>query len=109
MIAASLLACRLCAALGARIVMTVSAIAGSAMLPAPGVARSPTTLGLLLIVLGAMVGVMDVAMNVVGVTATRRTGRAIMPLLHAAFSLGTLGLVRPIMLLVRVRACRRRA
>ncbi|MFE7132447.1 MFS transporter [Streptomyces sp. NPDC057638] len=90
MIAASILAGRLCAAFGARVVMTVSGVAGSAMLPALGLARSPTTLGLLLIALGAMVGVMDVAMNVSGVTATRRTGRSIMPLFHAAFSFGTL-------------------
>lgn len=90
MIAASLLAGRLCAAFGARVVMTVSGVAGSAMLPALGLARSPATFGLLLIVLGAMVGVMDVAMNVAGVTATRRTRRAIMPLFHAAFSFGTL-------------------
>jgi hypothetical protein len=33
---------------------------------------------------------MDVAMNVPGVTATRRTGQTIMPLFHAAFSFGTL-------------------
>lgn len=33
---------------------------------------------------------MDVAMNVSGVTATRRTGQTIMPLFHAAFSFGTL-------------------
>ncbi|MGW7202715.1 MFS transporter [Streptomyces sp. NPDC054837] len=90
MIAASLLVGRLCAVFGARLVMTVAGVAGSAMLPALGLARSPTALGLLLIVLGAMVGVMDVAMNVSGVTATRRTGRAIMPLFHAAFSVGTL-------------------
>lgn len=90
MIAASMLAGRLCAAFGARIVMTVSGVAGSAMLPALTLARSPATLGLLLIVLGGMVGAMDVAMNVSGVTATRRTGRAIMPLFHAAFSFGTL-------------------
>jgi MFS family permease len=90
MIAASLLAGRLCAVFGARVVMTVAGVAGSGMLPALGLARSPAALGLLLIVLGAMVGVMDVAMNVAGVTAVRRTGRAIMPLFHAAFSFGTL-------------------
>jgi MFS family permease len=90
MIAASLLAGRLCAAFGARVVMTVAGVAGSAMLPALGLARSPVALGMLLIVLGAMVGVMDVAMNVAGVTAARRTGRTIMPLFHAAFSFGTL-------------------
>lgn len=77
---------RLCTAFGARVVMTMSGVAGSAMLSALGLARSPATLGLLLIALGAMVGVMDVAMNVAGVTATRRTGRAIMPLFHAAFA-----------------------
>ncbi|MEU5324073.1 hypothetical protein AB0G67_46235 [Streptomyces sp. NPDC021056] len=65
MIAASLLAGRLCAAFGARVVMTVSGVAGSATLPTLGLAKSPTALGPLLIVLGAMVGV----------TAIRRTGR----------------------------------
>ncbi|MEU2563149.1 MFS transporter [Streptomyces longispororuber] len=90
MITAALLAGRLCAAFGARVVMTVSGVAASAVLPALGLARSPVTLGLLLLVLGCMVGAMDVAMNVAGVTAVRRTGRALMPLFHAAFSLGTL-------------------
>jgi predicted MFS family arabinose efflux permease len=60
------------------------------VLPLLGVAESPLALGVMLVALGAAVGTMDVAMNIAGVTAIRRTGRAIMPVFHAAFSFGAL-------------------
>lgn len=53
---------------------------------------SPTIAGLLvgLCVLGAGHSVTDVAMNVSGAANERRVGRALMPLFHAAFSVGTM-------------------
>lgn len=42
-----------------------------------------------LIVLGAAMGTCDVAMNVSGAANERAIGRTVMPLYHAAFSLGT--------------------
>ncbi|WP_375400542.1 MFS transporter [uncultured Amnibacterium sp.] len=52
---------------------------------------SPTIAGLLigLCLLGAGHSVTDVAMNVSGAANERRIGRALMPLFHAAFSIGT--------------------
>jgi fucose permease len=50
---------------------------------------SPVVAGLGLFLAGAGVGVCDVAMNVEGADVEQRLGRAIMPRLHAAYSLGT--------------------
>lgn len=52
---------------------------------------SPTIAGLLvgLCLLGAGHSVTDVAMNISGAANERRIGRALMPLFHAAFSMGT--------------------
>jgi predicted MFS family arabinose efflux permease len=47
-------------------------------------------LGLILVGLGVGVGALDVAMNIAAVTAIRQSGRAIMPVFHAAFSVGGL-------------------
>jgi MFS family permease len=46
---------------------------------------------LFLIAFGFGNGLLDVSMNVSGAAVERRGGRTIMPLFHAAFSLGTLG------------------
>jgi fucose permease len=51
---------------------------------------SPLQLGLVLVLLGASVGVLDVAMNVAAVTVIRRTERPLMPVFHAGFSFGAL-------------------
>jgi MFS family permease len=90
MITAGALTGRLCARFGARVVVAFSALGGCAVMPALGLARSPLHLGLVLVVLGAMVGALDVAMNIAAVTSIRQTGRAIMPTFHAAFSFGGL-------------------
>jgi MFS family permease len=90
MIAAASLTGRLCARFGARAVVTASAIIGCAVLPVPGLAHSPLQLGLILVGLGVGVGALDVAMNIAAVTAIRQSGRAIMPVFHAAFSVGGL-------------------
>lgn len=50
-------------------------------------ARWPAAVGLVLT--GVGMSAWDVAMNVAGAEVERRLGRALMPRLHAAFSLGT--------------------
>jgi MFS family permease len=90
MIAAASLTGRLCARFGARALVLVSALATAVVLPLMAVAGSPVQLGLALVLLGASVGTLDVAMNVAAVTVVRRTGRPIMPVFHAGFSFGAL-------------------
>lgn len=90
MITAALLTGSLCARHGARVMVMISAIAGCAVLPVLGLVTTPVQLGLVLVALGATVGTLDVAMNIAAVTAIRQSGRAIMPLFHAAFSIGGL-------------------
>lgn len=90
MIASALLTGSLCARYGARVIVVTTAVAGCAVLPVLGMAASPLQLGLILVVLGVMVGGLDVAMNIAAVTAIRQSGRAIMPVFHASFSIGGL-------------------
>ncbi len=90
MIGSALLTGSLCARYGARVVIVISAVGGCAVLPVLGMAASPLQLGLILVVLGVMVGGLDVAMNIAAVTAIRQSGRAIMPVFHASFSIGGL-------------------
>jgi MFS family permease len=90
MIASALLTGSLCARYGARVMVVTTAVAGCAVLPVLGMAASPLQLGLILVVLGALVGGLDVSMNIAAVTAIRQSGRAIMPIFHASFSIGGL-------------------
>lgn len=90
MIAAASLTGRLCARFGARVMVLGSALTAAAVLPLLASVASPVQLGLVLVLLGASVGVLDVAMNVAAVTVIRRTGRALMPVFHAFFSFGAL-------------------
>jgi MFS family permease len=90
MIVAASLTGRLCARFGARVMVLGSALAAAAVLPLLASVASPVRLGLVLVLLGASVGVLDVAMNVAAVTVIRRTGRALMPVFHAFFSFGAL-------------------
>jgi MFS family permease len=90
MIASALLTGSLCARYGARVMVVITAVAGCAVLPVLGMAASPLQLGLILVVLGVMVGGLDVAMNIAAVTAIRQSRRAIMPVFHASFSIGGL-------------------
>nr|WP_225955497.1 MFS transporter [Kibdelosporangium phytohabitans] len=90
MIASALLTGALCARFGARVMVVISAIGGCAVLPVLGMTRTPLQLGLVLFMLGVTVGSLDVAMNIAAVTAIRQSGRAMMPVFHAAFSIGGL-------------------
>lgn len=90
MIAAASLTGRWCARVGARLVVLVSAVATTIVMPILAMVTSPLQLGLVLVGLGATVGMLDVAMNVAAVTVVRRTERPLMPVFHAGFSFGAL-------------------
>ncbi|MET0236007.1 MAG: MFS transporter [Kibdelosporangium sp.] len=90
MIASALLSGALCARYGARVMVLITAVGGCAVLPVLGMAASPLQLGLILVGLGVMVGGLDVSMNIAAVTAIRQSGRPMMPVFHACFSIGGL-------------------
>jgi MFS family permease len=90
MIAAASVTGRACARFGARVMVLVSSLATAVVLPILANVGSPLALGLVLILLGASVGMLDVAMNVAAVTVIRRTERPLMPVFHAGFSFGAL-------------------
>lgn len=90
MIAAASLTGRLCARFGARVMVLCSALATAVVMPVLATVGSPLQLGLVLVFLGATVGMLDVAMNVAAVTVVRRTERPLMPVFHAGFSFGAL-------------------
>jgi len=78
---------------GPRKTISGSVIAGSAGLAAAGIGASlfatPLLVCLGLALFGAGTGMCDVAMNVEGAANERALGRTVMPLFHAAFSVGT--------------------
>jgi fucose permease len=90
MVVAASFAGRICAHVGARALVLVSALATAVVLPVIALVTSPLRFGLVLAALGASVGTLDVAMNIAAVTAVRVTARPIMPIFHAGFSFGAL-------------------
>lgn len=90
LIAAASLTGRWCARFGARAIVLVAALGTALVLPLMAIVGSPLQLGLALILLGATVGALDVAMNIAAVTVVRRTERPLMPVFHAGFSFGAL-------------------
>ena len=90
MIVTAPLAARACAAWGARSVI-LTALAGACLvLPLLGLVGSVLMLGLALAALGALMGSVDVAMNVAAVAVVRELDRPLMPFFHAGFSFGGL-------------------
>ncbi|WP_435105117.1 MFS transporter [Arhodomonas sp. AD133] len=75
---------------GSARVTRLAAVAACLWLPAPVLAPSLAALIAALLVLGAVTGMLDVAMNAQGVTVERRYSRPIMSSLHAQFSIGGL-------------------
>jgi hypothetical protein len=69
-------------------VVRLSALLACLWLPLPLLARTPVELGALLLVLGAVNGSMDVAMNAHGVAVERELPKPIMSSLHGGWSLG---------------------
>ncbi len=75
---------------GSARVTGIAAVAACLWLPVPVLAPSLAVLIAALLVLGAVTGVLDVAMNAQGVTVEQRYSRPIMSSLHAQFSIGGL-------------------
>ncbi|WP_218566633.1 MFS transporter [Vallicoccus soli] len=80
----------LCARLGAGLVSAAAALVLCAVAVLPGLAGSVPQLCAALVVFGAASGVLNVAMNSLGVQVEARRARPLLPSLHAAFSLGGL-------------------
>jgi MFS family permease len=80
---------RLVSVLGARAVMVACVLLSALAYPALGLAPSLVALSVVLFLLGAGVGVWDVAMNVSAHAVEVRAGRTLMPGFHAGWSIGT--------------------
>ena len=80
---------RMVSRVGARAVLTVCIVVCIPAYPALALAPNLVVLGGVLFVIGAAVGVWDVAMNVSGHVVEREAGRDLMPGFHAAWSIGT--------------------
>jgi MFS family permease len=79
---------RLVSTVGARKVLTACIVVGALAYPCLALAPDLVVLGAVLFVVGACVGVWDVAMNVSGHVVEREAGRDLMPGFHAAWSIG---------------------
>lgn len=90
LIACASVAGRICVTFGARLAVLTSTLASVAILPLLGLVVAPLQLAIVLFGLGGASGLLDVSMNVAAVTVIRATGRPLMPVFHAAFSLGAL-------------------
>ncbi len=75
---------------GTRIVILISGIVASIMLPLLLIMSNPWSMGVVLFIFGSGVGVVDVAMNSQGIHVQNRYGRPIMSSLHGLFSVGGL-------------------
>jgi MFS family permease len=82
------LSSRLIGLVGERVVISVCVAVSLVAYPVLGLAPSLVALAAVLFVIGAGVGVWDVAMNVAGHAVEQRAGRTLMPGFHAAWSLG---------------------
>jgi MFS family permease len=83
------LSARMISGFGARRVMAACIVVCCLAYPALGIAPDLVVLSLVLLVLGAGVGVWDVAMNVSAHAVEVRAGRILMPGFHAGWSIGT--------------------
>ena len=81
----------LCDRAGPGRVSAVAAALLSAALVLPGLVHSVSALSAALVVLGAATGMLNVAMNSLGVRLEARAAQPLLPSLHAAFSFGGLG------------------
>ncbi len=80
---------RLVASVGARAVLSTCVVVCCLAYPALALAPDLVVLAAVLLVIGAGVGVWDVAMNVSGHAVERAAGRDLMPGFHAAWSIGS--------------------
>jgi len=89
-VATMLIAGALARRLGSGRLTVISCALLSVAVPLPALARSATTLGLLLLVFGAAYGCLNVAMNTLAVDVVAALRRPVMPGFHAAWSFGGL-------------------
>ncbi len=73
---------------GTRPVILVSGFGLAAVLPWLAIASTPVTLGITLLLFGATLGSLDVAMNIHAVEVERAEGRPLLSGFHALYSLG---------------------
>ncbi|MEU5878562.1 MFS transporter [Spirillospora sp. NPDC047279] len=78
---------------GSRATTVVAGLVGALSLVPLGLAWNLGSLTISLLVMGAALGLMDVAMNAQGVVVERRYGRPLMSGLHGAYSVGNLVIV----------------
>ena len=78
----------LSARFGIRAVIFVSGVALALLLPTLVVASTPVALGLFLLLFGASLGALEVAMNIHAVEVERDAGRPLMSGFHALYSVG---------------------
>ncbi|MEV6876102.1 MFS transporter [Amycolatopsis sp. NPDC051128] len=90
LLAAASLSGRLVERVGARAVVAGSTALAAASLGLIGFAPTVPLLAGALFVMGVSIGMLDVAMNVAAVAVERRTGKSIMVVFHAGFSVGAL-------------------
>ncbi|MDQ7806780.1 MFS transporter [Amycolatopsis sp. A133] len=90
MLAAASVAGRLIERAGARVVVAGSTASAAGSLVLIGFAPTVPLLAGALLLIGASVGMLDVAMNVAGVAVERRLGKPVMSVFHAGFSVGAL-------------------
>ena len=90
MLGAASVSGRLIERAGARAAVAGSTVLAAASLVLIGFAPNVPSLAGALLVIGASVGLLDVAMNVAAVAVERRAGKPIMPVFHAGFSFGAL-------------------
>lgn len=76
--------------LGAGLTTALAAFLVSVTVVPPGLVRSVTGLGVVLIAFGAATGALNVAMNSVGIRLEAALRRPVLPFLHAGFSFGAL-------------------
>lgn len=81
---------QLVARLGSGPVTRFGALLSCSALLLPALAGSPLTLGVALLGFGAAMGVLDVGMNAHAVTVEGRSGRPVLSLMHASYSIGGL-------------------
>jgi MFS family permease len=89
-VATMVIAGALCHRLGSGRLTVISCALLSVTVLLPPLARSATTLGLMLLVFGAAYGCLNVAMNSVAVEVVAALSRPVMPGFHAAWSFGGL-------------------
>jgi MFS family permease len=90
MLAAASVSGRIVERAGARAVVAGSTTMAAVSLVLVGFAPNVPLLAAALLVIGASVGMLDVAMNVAAVAVERRAGKPLMPVFHAGFSFGAL-------------------